>query len=86
MNMNVSLTDELADFVKVKVQSGRYTSSSEVVQDALRLLEKHEHEEQQKLGWLQDAWRDGLDSGEASELDLDALKRVGREQLGQAKA
>jgi antitoxin ParD1/3/4 len=82
MGMNVSLSDELADFVKMKVQSGRYTSSSEVVQDAMRLLEKHEQDELQKLGWLQDAWREGVDSGEASELDLEALKREGREQLG----
>lgn len=82
MNMNVLLTDELANFVKVKVQSGRYTTSSEVVQDALCLLEKHEQDELQKLGWLQDAWCEGLDGGEASEIDLDALKREGREQLG----
>ncbi len=26
MNMNVSLTDELHEFVKAKVESGRYTS------------------------------------------------------------
>ena len=26
MNMNVSLTDELANFVKAKVSAGRYTS------------------------------------------------------------
>jgi antitoxin ParD1/3/4 len=86
MSMNVSLTDELADFVKVKVQSGRYTSSSEVVQDALRLLERHEQDEKQKLGWLQDAWREGLDGGEASELDRDALKSEGCERLRKAKA
>jgi len=31
MNMNVSLTEELANFVKAKVSGGRYASSSEVV-------------------------------------------------------
>ena len=36
MNMNVSLTDELANFVKSKVAAGRYSSSSEVVREALR--------------------------------------------------
>jgi antitoxin ParD1/3/4 len=40
--MNVSLTPELEKFVADKVQSGRYTSASEVVREALRLLEQHE--------------------------------------------
>ena len=42
MNMNVSLTDQLANFVKAKVSAGRYSSSSEVVREALRLMEKIE--------------------------------------------
>jgi antitoxin ParD1/3/4 len=42
MSMNVSLTPELEKFVANKVDSGRYTSASEVVREALRLLEEHE--------------------------------------------
>jgi antitoxin ParD1/3/4 len=41
-NMNVSLTPELGKFVGGKVQSGRYNSASEVVREALRLLEEHD--------------------------------------------
>lgn len=40
--MNVSLTPELEEFVQTKVQSGRYNSASEVVREALRLLEDME--------------------------------------------
>jgi antitoxin ParD1/3/4 len=40
--MNVSLTPELEQFVQTKVESGRYNSASEVVREALRLLEDHE--------------------------------------------
>ncbi len=40
--MNVSLTPALDKFVAAKVDSGRYTSASEVVREALRLLEEHE--------------------------------------------
>ncbi len=40
--MNVSLTPELDRFVIGKVESGRYTSASEVVREALRLLEEHD--------------------------------------------
>ena len=42
MSMNVSLTPELEQFVQTKVRSGRYNSASEVVSEALRLLEEHE--------------------------------------------
>ena len=49
MNMNVSLTDELANFVRAKVADGRYASSSEVVREALRLMEKTEKREAEKL-------------------------------------
>jgi antitoxin ParD1/3/4 len=40
--MNVSLTPELENFVSGKVRSDRYNSSSEVVREALRLLEEHD--------------------------------------------
>lgn len=40
--MNVSLTPELEKFVNSKVVSGRYNSASEVVREALRLLEEHD--------------------------------------------
>jgi antitoxin ParD1/3/4 len=41
--MNVSLTAELEKFVSSKVDSGRYNSASEVIREALRLLEQHDH-------------------------------------------
>lgn len=40
--MNVSLSPELEKLVQAKVESGRYTSESEVVEEALRLLEERE--------------------------------------------
>jgi antitoxin ParD1/3/4 len=40
--MNVSLTVELEKFVSAKVESGRYNSASEVVREALRLLEERD--------------------------------------------
>jgi antitoxin ParD1/3/4 len=40
--MNVSLTPELEKLVQDRVDSGRYTSASEVVREALRLMEKRD--------------------------------------------
>lgn len=40
--MNVSLTPELEAYVAGKVESGRYSSASEVVREALRLLEEQD--------------------------------------------
>jgi len=40
--LNVSLTAELGRFVEERVASGRYTTASEVVRNALRLLEERD--------------------------------------------
>ena len=56
--MNVSLTPELEKFVKDKVATGRYTSSSEVVREALRVLEERE----ERLEELRREVQKGIDS------------------------
>jgi antitoxin ParD1/3/4 len=81
MNMNVSLTEELANFVKAKVSGGRYSSSSEVIREALRLMEKIEQQEAEKLNFLRKAWQEGIDSGDAGEVDFSALKQEARARL-----
>ena len=40
--MNVSLTPHLEDLVRRQVASGRYGNASEVVREALRLLESRD--------------------------------------------
>ena len=37
--MNISITDRLAGYVRKKVKSGRYNNASEVVREALRRME-----------------------------------------------
>lgn len=81
MNIKVSLTDELAKFVDAQVASGRYASSSEVVQEALRLMERFDRAEIEKLHWLQNAWREGIDSGDVGEIDFGELKQEARRRL-----
>lgn len=75
--MNVSLTEELELFVRAKVESGLYTSSSEVVRAALRLLKREDDAEQRKLDALRADIREGLESGEPIDADtvFDGLKQ-----------
>jgi len=40
--MNISITPQLARYVRGKVRGGRYTNASEVVREALRLMLKQE--------------------------------------------
>ena len=42
MTMNINLTPQLEELVREKVSSGLYNSASEVVREALRLLEEHD--------------------------------------------
>jgi antitoxin ParD1/3/4 len=42
--VNISITPELDAFLQGRVNSGRYQTTSEVVREALRLLERHELE------------------------------------------
>jgi antitoxin ParD1/3/4 len=60
--MNVSLTDELEKFVSAKVESGRYNSASEVVREALRLLEEHDQDRARKLAEFNDELARRMDS------------------------
>ncbi|MGC2780377.1 MAG: type II toxin-antitoxin system ParD family antitoxin [Bradyrhizobium sp.] len=81
MDMNVSLTKELDEFVKAKVSSGRYTSASEVVSEALRLMEQAE---QARLDFLRQAWAAGQASGDAGLADFAGIKQLARQSLTKA--
>jgi antitoxin ParD1/3/4 len=77
--MNVNLTPELERFVQQKVETGRYNSASEVVREALRLLEQKEQLRQLQILELRKRIAEGLtslDRGEAvdGEQFLDELE------------
>ena len=60
--MNVNLTPKLEKIVQNKVKAGRYNSASEVVREALRLLEVNDRIRAAQLAGL----RKGIDEGLAS--------------------
>jgi len=65
--MNVSLTPELEQLVSEKVESGRYSSASEVIREALRLLEEHDQLKQQRLAQVREKIDRGLQQLDAGQ-------------------
>lgn len=60
---NVNLTPELDRFVATKVDAGLYANASEVMRAALRLLERDERENEEKMAALRAAIDAGMASG-----------------------
>jgi antitoxin ParD1/3/4 len=58
---NINLTDHLDAFVQRQLTSGRYDNASEIVRDALRLLEVQEEERTARLMALRRAAKQGFD-------------------------
>jgi antitoxin ParD1/3/4 len=81
MPLNVNLTPRLEELVRRKVSSGRYNSASEVVREALRIMEAHDELQSLKLEQLRRDIRDGLDSGPARPWSVAGMKREGRKRL-----
>ena len=79
--MNVSLTPQLEEFVKNKVESGMYGSASEVMREALRLLEERDRIRAMRLEELRAEIQKGIDSGDPKPLDFEALKERLRKRL-----
>lgn len=65
--MNVHLTPELEQIVHNKVQSGRYNSASEVVREALRLMEQKDELRTIQLQELRSRMDKGLAQAEHGE-------------------
>ena len=86
--MNVSLTNELENFIDRLVASGMYYSASEVVRDGLRLLKDREEAKAVKLEELRSEVLRGLiqsQQGESTPLDVEAIQAEGRRRLSTVK-
>ena len=64
-NTSIALGEHFEDFVKNRVDEGRYKNASEVIRAGLRLLEA----EEQKFYALKNAIQEGIDSGVAVNFD-----------------
>lgn len=85
MTMNISLPPELENRVRQRVESGLYGSASEVVREALRLLDAYEQSRQQTLANLRTDIQAGMAdmaAGQVTPFNAAAIKQRGRAALG----
>ena len=70
---NINLTEHFDHFVEHHVSSGRYGNASEIVREALRLLEEQEQQRQTKLKTLRQAAKQGFDAIDQGKGIVDGL-------------
>jgi len=80
--LSIALTPEFAADIRAAIATGEFASTSEVIRDALRAWKQTRASRAVALEALRGLWRDGVESGDASELlDAGDIKRRGRERL-----
>jgi len=82
MPSSYTLGEHYEKFIRELVDSGRYSSASEVVRDAMRLMEMRIVERQAKLDWLRAEIAKGFE-GEMEPWDPEEAKREGRRILAE---
>jgi antitoxin ParD1/3/4 len=80
MTINVSLTPQLEEMVRQKVSGGLYNSVSEVVREALRLMDAQDRLQAVKLEQLRQDIRNGLESGDPTPWNTEEIKQAGRQR------
>jgi len=83
---NINLTEHWDQFVERQVTSGRYSNASEIVRDALRLLEEEEQERNAKLKALRQAAKQGFDEIDQGKGIVLKGKRAVRQFISQIDA
>lgn len=81
--MNVSLTPQFEKLIRQKVKTGQYQTASEVIRDALRLLDERDRLREERLKALKDEIAVGvrqIERGEVVDLNIPALKKHLRQQ------
>ena len=84
MASSYTLGHHFEGFVKSLLNSGRYSTASEVMRDGLRLLQEREELQQVKLRALREAIQDGRDSGVGQPAN-EVLDRLAAKYAGESR-
>ena len=84
MPSSYAVGDHFKRFIKQQVKGGRYASASEVVRDALRLLEQEEQQRRAMLEQLRTDVNKGLASGRGKPAE-EVLGRLERKYANMAQ-
>lgn len=89
MATSYSIGKHFEGLIESLIESGRYSTASEVMREGLRLIEEREERRMVKLEALRAEIQKGFDSGPAEEVDISemikAVKARGRQQLAARK-
>jgi antitoxin ParD1/3/4 len=85
MPSSYAIGEHFEQFIRKQVEGGRYASASEVVRDALRLLEDEQERRAAALRALRDEVRKGVASGRGQSADA-VLDRLERKYLAEAQS
>ncbi len=82
--VSVALTPELMALLEEAVESGEYTSASEVIRDALRHWKEHRACQNFSTEELRSLWQEGIESGPSRFGSIDAIKKEARRRAAKA--
>ena len=89
MASSYSIGKHFEEMIEGLLESGRYSTASEVMREGLRLVEEREERRRVKLEALRAEIQKGFDSGPAEEVDLsewiESIKQRGRQRLAARK-
>jgi antitoxin ParD1/3/4 len=85
MPSSYAIGEHFEQFIRQQVDGGRYASASEVVRDALRLLEQEEERRATALRALRDEVRKGVASGRGKPAE-EVLDRLEKKYTAQAQS
>jgi antitoxin ParD1/3/4 len=83
--VSVALTPEFMALLKEAVETGEYTSASEVIRDALRHWKERRARQDMDVEELRRLWQDGIDSGPGRFKSIDAIKKEARRRAAKAE-
>ena len=89
MATSYSIGKHFEEFIEGLIESGRYSTASEVLRDGLRLIEEREERRKARLEALRAEIQKGFDSGPPEEVDIaemmKSMKERGRQRLAAQK-